>query len=145
MPRSYGSNELLFWLVARLPREVWDECRATTEPKARGLTYEDLSVLLLELALEKESDQHLNAYRPGGGGSVLTMSTSLLVHLGSIMHTVVCTGDVCGCQWLSMVSFGSLEHLCGPAPTQRVYLWLYLVPSEQSHSRYSICFTKEKN
>ena len=31
--------------------------------------YEDLSVLLLELALEKESDQHLNAYRPGGGGS----------------------------------------------------------------------------
>ena len=26
-------------------------------------------MLLLELALEKKSDQHLNAYRPGGGGS----------------------------------------------------------------------------
>ena len=26
-------------------------------------------LLLLKLALEKESDQHLNAYRPGGGGS----------------------------------------------------------------------------
>ena len=26
-------------------------------------------MLLLELTLEKESDQHLNAYRPGGGGS----------------------------------------------------------------------------
>ena len=26
-------------------------------------------MLLLELALEKESDQHLNAYHPGGGGS----------------------------------------------------------------------------
>ena len=26
-------------------------------------------MLLLELALEKESDEHLNAYRPGGGGS----------------------------------------------------------------------------
>ena len=26
-------------------------------------------MLLLELALKKESDQHLNAYRPGGGGS----------------------------------------------------------------------------
>ena len=26
-------------------------------------------MLLLELALEKESDQHLNAYRPGGEGS----------------------------------------------------------------------------
>ena len=26
-------------------------------------------MLLLELALEKKSDQHLNNYRPGGGGS----------------------------------------------------------------------------
>ena len=68
-PGSYGSNELLFWLMAKLPGEVWDECRATAERKARALTYEDLSVLLLELALEKQSDQHLNAYRPGGGGS----------------------------------------------------------------------------
>ena len=39
------------------------------ERKARTLTYDHLSVLLLELALEKESDQHLNAYRPGGGSS----------------------------------------------------------------------------
>ena len=68
-PGTYGSDELLFWLVAKLPREVWDECRATAECKARALTYEDLSVLHLELALQKESDQHLNAYRPGGGGS----------------------------------------------------------------------------
>ena len=30
------------------------------------LHHEDLCVLLLELALEKESDQHLNNYRPGG-------------------------------------------------------------------------------
>ena len=67
-PGSYGSEELLFWLVAELPRELWDECRATAERKARALKYEDLSVLPLELALEKESDQHLNAYRPGGGG-----------------------------------------------------------------------------
>ena len=68
-PGSYGSDEILFWLVAKLPRELWDECRATAERKARALNYEDLSVLLLELALEKESDQHLNAYRPGGAGS----------------------------------------------------------------------------
>ena len=58
-----------FWLVAKIPRDVWDECRAEAERKARTLTYEDLSVLLLELALEKESDQHLNAYRRGGGNS----------------------------------------------------------------------------
>ena len=66
---SYGSDELLFWLVAKYPTSVWDECRATAKRKARTLTYEDLSVLLLERALEKESDQHLDAYRPGGGGS----------------------------------------------------------------------------
>ena len=68
-PGSYSSDDLLFWLVAKLPRELWDECRSTAERKARSLRYEDLSVLLLELALEKESDQHLNNYCPGGGGS----------------------------------------------------------------------------
>ena len=68
-PCSYSSEDLLFWLVAKLPRELWDECRWAAERKARALHYEDLCVLLLELALEKESDQHLNNYRPGGGGS----------------------------------------------------------------------------
>ena len=68
-PGSYGSDELLFWLVAKLPRELWDECRSTAERKARALNYEDSSVLLLELVLEKESDQHLSANRPGGRGS----------------------------------------------------------------------------
>ena len=55
--------------MAKLPRELWDECRSTAERKARALHYKDLCVLFLELALEKESDQHLNNYRPGGGGS----------------------------------------------------------------------------
>ena len=68
-PGSYGSNELLFWLVVKLPRELWDECQSMAERKAIALSYEDLSVLLLEVALQKKSDQHLNAYRPGGGGS----------------------------------------------------------------------------
>ena len=68
-PGSYVSNELLFWLVAKLPRELWDEFRATAERKARALNCEDLSVLRLELELEKESDQQPNAYRPGGGSS----------------------------------------------------------------------------
>ena len=34
-PGTYGSDELLFWLVDKLPQEVWDECRATAERKAR--------------------------------------------------------------------------------------------------------------
>ena len=46
-PGSYGSDELLFWLVAKLSWELWDECQATAERKARALSYEDLSVLLL--------------------------------------------------------------------------------------------------
>ena len=67
-PVSYSSDDLLFWLVAKLPRELWDECCSTAERKARSLRYEDLCVLLLELALEKDSDQHLSNYCPGGGG-----------------------------------------------------------------------------
>ena len=27
-PRSYSSDDLLFWLVAKLPLELWDECRS---------------------------------------------------------------------------------------------------------------------
>ena len=68
-PGSYRSNDLRFWLVAKLPRELWDECRSMEERKARSLRYKDRCVLLLERALEKESDQHLNNYRPGAGGS----------------------------------------------------------------------------
>ena len=69
MPGSDSSDDLLFWLVAKLPWELSDECCSTAERKARALNYEDSCVLLLELALEKESDQHLNAYNPGARGS----------------------------------------------------------------------------
>ena len=65
------------------------------------------------------------------------MSTSLWVHVGSILHTVVCTGGVCGLQWLPLAPYGSVGLPCGLASTQRVYLWLYLVPYEQNHSMYS--------
>ena len=46
-PGSYRSDDLLSWLVAKLPRELWDECRSMAERKARALNHEDLSVLLL--------------------------------------------------------------------------------------------------
>ena len=48
--------------MAKIARNVWDECCDTAERRARTLDYEDSSVMLLELELEKESDQHLNAY-----------------------------------------------------------------------------------
>ena len=54
-PSSYSSDDLLFWLVANLPRELWDECRSTAERKARALHYEDLCVLLLELGWRKKA------------------------------------------------------------------------------------------
>ena len=44
-PGSYSSDDLLFRLVAKLPRELWDECHSTAERKARALNYEDLCVL----------------------------------------------------------------------------------------------------
>ena len=37
-PGSYSSDDLLFWFVAKLPRELWDECRSTAERKARSLS-----------------------------------------------------------------------------------------------------------
>ena len=69
MPASYSSDELLFWLVAKIPGDGWYECGVTAERKARTLTNGGLSVLLLELAWEKGSDQHLNADGPDGGHS----------------------------------------------------------------------------
>ena len=41
-PGSYSSDDLLFSLVAKLPRELWDECRSTAKRKARSLRHEDL-------------------------------------------------------------------------------------------------------
>ena len=38
-PGSYSSDDLLFRLVTKLPRELWDECRSTAERKARSLRY----------------------------------------------------------------------------------------------------------
>ena len=49
--------------------EFWEKTAAKIIGEAKMLTYEDLSPLPLELALEKDSYQHLNAYRSGGGNS----------------------------------------------------------------------------
>ena len=37
-PASYSSDDLLFWLVAKLPRELWDECSLTAERKVGAST-----------------------------------------------------------------------------------------------------------
>ena len=64
-PGLFGSDELLFLLVVgKLPKGVWQECRLTPGRKSRTLTHEDSSALLLELSLKRESDHHLDMYRP---------------------------------------------------------------------------------
>ena len=55
--------------MAKFPRDVPHDYRATAERKAGTRTDDDLSGLLWELALEKESDQHSNAYRLEEGKS----------------------------------------------------------------------------
>ena len=73
-PGSYNSDDLLFWLVAKLPRELWDECRSTAERKARALHYEDLCVLLLELAPNTTCKRMTNC--EGGAGRVTEALTN---------------------------------------------------------------------
>ena len=44
-----------------------------------------------------------------------------------------------------MAPYGPMEHPCDLAPTERMYLLLHLVASEQIHSMYRAFFTIEKN
>ena len=56
---SYGANEPHLWLMSKIPSRTWDDCRATSERKSRTHSYNDLVDLLIELALERENDSHM--------------------------------------------------------------------------------------
>ena len=56
---SYGPTEPHLWLVSKIPTRTWDDCRTTSERKSRTHTYDDLVDLLIELALERENDFHM--------------------------------------------------------------------------------------
>ena len=75
--------------MAKIPRDVWDECRAAAERKARTLTYEDLSMLLLELALENESDQHLNALKPVRTPWAILGSLGVCIYVPASRHWLI--------------------------------------------------------
>ena len=47
------------WLMSKIPTRTWDDCRATSERKSRTHSYDDLVDLLIELALERENDSHM--------------------------------------------------------------------------------------
>ena len=59
---SYGATEPNLWLMSKIPQRTWDDCRATSERKSRTNSYDDLVDLLIELALERENDSHMDKF-----------------------------------------------------------------------------------
>ena len=59
---SYGATEPHQWLMSKIPQRTWDDCRATSERKSRTHSYDELVDLLIELALEKENDSHMEKF-----------------------------------------------------------------------------------
>ena len=56
---SYGATEPHLWLMSKIFQRTWDDCRATSESKSRTHSYDELVDLLIELALERENDSHM--------------------------------------------------------------------------------------
>ena len=61
-PSSNGPTEPHLWLVVKIPTGTWDNCRGTSERKARTHSYDDLVDLLIELAMERENDSDMDKY-----------------------------------------------------------------------------------
>ena len=59
---SYGATEPNLWLMSNIPACTWNDCRTTSERKSRTHTYDDLVDVLMELALERESDSHMEKF-----------------------------------------------------------------------------------
>ena len=48
--------------MGKIPTKTWDNCRETSERKARTHSYDDLVDLLIELAMKRENDSHMDKY-----------------------------------------------------------------------------------
>ena len=59
---SYEATEPHLWLMSKIPTRTWDDCRTTSERNSRTHTYDDLVDLLMELALERENDSHMEKF-----------------------------------------------------------------------------------
>ena len=57
-PGSYGADDLLLWLVTKIPKALWAECWSTEKRRTRVHTYADLALLLTELALDRQQEIH---------------------------------------------------------------------------------------
>ena len=61
-PSAYGPTKPHLWLVGKIPTRTWDNCRETSERKARTHSYDDQVDLLIKLAMERENDSHMDKY-----------------------------------------------------------------------------------
>ena len=59
---SHAATEPHLWLMSKIPQRTWDDCRATSERKSRTHSYDELVDLLIELALERENDSHMEKF-----------------------------------------------------------------------------------
>ena len=59
---SYGATEPHLWLMSKSPSRTGNDCRTTSERKSRTHTYDDLVELLIEVALERENDSHMEKF-----------------------------------------------------------------------------------
>ena len=59
---SYGATEPHLWLMSKIPQRTWDDCRSTSERNSRTHSYDELVDLLIELALERENDSHMEKF-----------------------------------------------------------------------------------
>ena len=66
---SYGAIEPHLWLMSKIPQRTWDDCRSTSERKSRTHSYDELVDLLIELALERENDSHMEKFLQEALGS----------------------------------------------------------------------------
>ena len=61
-PSSSGPTEAHLCLLGKIPTRTWKNCRGTSERESRTHCYDDLVDLLIELAMERENDSHLDKY-----------------------------------------------------------------------------------
>ena len=59
---SYGATEPHLWLMSKICQRTWDDCRANSERKSRTHSYDELVNLLIDLALERENDPHMENF-----------------------------------------------------------------------------------
>ena len=61
-PTSYGPTEPHLWFVPKIRPKAWENCKQRCERKDGTHSYDDLVDLLIESAMERENDPHLDKY-----------------------------------------------------------------------------------